>query len=148
MSSEDKLEKLIAALENEKVQDSLLRIVERLDVVRDLVETLFEFKRSGILDDLVNLAASVRFFTEGVLSKDFIERLSRLQEVALIAGTNLSMDPSKVDCITYALASANEVRPVGLMGLLSALRDPEVQRGLGLLVAILKRLGACPSVQQ
>ncbi len=148
MSGEDKLERLIAALENEKVQDSLLRIVERLDVARDLVETLFEFKRSGVLDDLVNLAASVRFFTEGVLSKDFVERLSKLQEVALIAGTNLSMDPAKVDCLTYALASADDAKPVGLMGLLSALRDPDVQRGLGLLVAVLKRLGSCPSQQR
>jgi uncharacterized protein YjgD (DUF1641 family) len=68
--------------------------------------------------------------------------VGKLQEVALIAGTNLAMDSSKVDCLTYALAAAEDAKPVGLFGLLSALRDPEVQKGLGFLIAVLKKLGS------
>lgn len=34
-------------------------------------------------------------------------------------------------------------KPIGLMGLLAAPRDPDVQRGLGYLVSLLKQLGKC-----
>jgi uncharacterized protein YjgD (DUF1641 family) len=142
-AAEEKLNKLLDRLQEEKTVDVLIAIVEHIDVIKELVNTLFEFKRSGVLDDLLNAAASLRFITEGLLTRDFIEKVAKLQEVALIAGTNLAMDSSKVDCLTYALAAAEDAKPVGLFGLLSALRDPEVQRGLGFLIAVLKKLGSC-----
>ncbi|MEM0484451.1 MAG: DUF1641 domain-containing protein [Pyrobaculum sp.] len=141
--SEEKIEKLIELLQQDKVQEALISIVERLDIIKELVNTLYDFKRSGVLDDLLNAAASLRFFTEGLLTREFMERVSKLQEVALIAGNNLAMDSSKVDCLTYAVAAADDAKPVGLFGLLNALRDPEVQRGLGFLIAVLKKLGSC-----
>ncbi len=141
--AEEKLNKLLDLLQEEKTVDALSAIVEHIDVIKELVNTLFEFKRSGVLDDLLNAAASLRFLTEGLLTRDFMEKLGKLQEVALVAGTNLAMDTSKIDCLTYALAAAEDAKPVGLFGLLSALRDPEVQKGLGFLIAVLKRLGSC-----
>jgi uncharacterized protein YjgD (DUF1641 family) len=141
--AEEKLNKLLDLVQEEKTVDALSAIVEHIDVIKELVNTLFEFKRSGVLDDLLNAAASLRFLTEGLLTRDFMEKVGKLQEVALIAGTNLAMDSSKVDCLTYALAAADDAKPVGLFGLLSALRDPEVQRGLGFLIAVLKKLGSC-----
>ncbi|CCC81090.1 DUF1641 domain-containing protein [Thermoproteus tenax] len=145
MSSE-KLDKLIELLQQEKTQQALLEIVEKIDVVKDLVDALFEFKRSGILDDLLQAVAALRFITEGLLTKDFMERISKLQEVALIAGTNLSADSSKVDCITNAIATADGSKPIGLWGLLNALGDPEIQRGLGYLMSVLKKIGSCPHI--
>jgi uncharacterized protein YjgD (DUF1641 family) len=142
-AAEEKLNKLLDLLQEEKTVEALSAIVEHIDVIKELVNTLFEFKRSGVLDDLLNIAASLRFLTEGLLTRDFMEKVGKLQEVALIAGTNLAMDSSKVDCLTYALAAAEDVKPVGLFGLLSALRDPEVQKGLGFLIAVLKKLGSC-----
>jgi uncharacterized protein YjgD (DUF1641 family) len=142
-AAEEKLNKLLDRLQEEKTIDALIAIVERIDVIKELVNTLFEFKRSGVLDDLLNAAASLRFLTEGLLTRDFIEKVAKLQEVALVAGINLAMDTSKVDCLTYAIAAADDAKPVGLFGLLSALRDPEVQKGLGFLIAVLKKLGSC-----
>ncbi len=141
--AEEKLNKLLDLLQEEKTVDALSAIVEHIDVIKELVNTLFEFKRSGVLDDLLNAAASLRFLTEGLLTRDFMEKVGKLQEVALVAGTNLAMDTSKIDCLTYALAAAEDAKPVGLFGLLSALRDPEVQKGLGFLIAVLKKLGSC-----
>jgi uncharacterized protein YjgD (DUF1641 family) len=141
--AEEKLNKLLDLLQEEKTVDALSAIVEHMDVIKELVNTLFEFKRSGVLDDLLNAAASLRFLTEGLLTRDFMEKLGKLQEVALVAGTNLAMDTSKIDCLTHALATAEDAKPVGLFGLLSALRDPEVQKGLGFLIAVLKKLGSC-----
>ena len=48
-------------------------------------------------------------------------------------------------CTLNALAAAksSEAKRVGLFGMLSALRDLDVQLGLGLLLAIAKNLGAC-----
>jgi Uncharacterized conserved protein len=142
-AAEEKLNKLLDRLQEEKTVDALIAIVERIDVIKELVNILFEFKRSGVLDDLLNAAASLRFLTEGLLTRDFMERVAKLQEVALVAGTNLAMDTSKIDCLTYAIAAADDAKPVGLFGLLSALRDPEVQKGLGFLIAVLKKLGSC-----
>jgi len=118
-------------------------LVQRADILKELVNTLYDFKRSGVLDDLLNAAASLRFFTEGLLTRDFVVKVGRLQGVALIAGTNLAVDSSKVDCLSCDLAAAEDAKQVGLLGLLSALRDPEVQRGLGFLIAVLKKLGSC-----
>jgi uncharacterized protein YjgD (DUF1641 family) len=142
-AAEEKLNKLLDLLQDEKTLDALTAVVQRADILKELVNTLYDFKRSGVLDDLLNAAATLRFFTEGLLTRDFMEKVAKLQEVALIAGTNLAMDSSKVDCLTYALAAAEDAKPVGLFGLLSALRDPEVQRGLGFLIAVLKKLGSC-----
>lgn len=144
MSSE---EKLLQALENPRVQEALLEIIERIDVIRDLVVTLKDYKLSGVLDDLLKITATLRFLTEGLLTRDLVERISKLQEVALVAGGNLAQDPSKVDCLTHAMAVADTSKPVGLMGLLSALRDPDVQRGLGYLISLLKNLGNCMQQQ-
>ncbi|MFN3805200.1 MAG: DUF1641 domain-containing protein [Pyrobaculum sp.] len=141
-------EKLLKALEDPRVQEALLEITERIDVIRDLVVTLKEYKLSGVLDDLLKIAATIRFLTEGLLTRDLIERISKLQEVAFVAGTNLAQDTSKVDCLTHAMAAADASKPVSLMGLLSALRDPEVQRGLGYLISLLKNLGACMREKQ
>lgn len=142
-AAEEKLNKLLDLLQDERTFDALIAVVQRADILKELVNTLYDFKRSGVLDDLLNAAATLRFFTEGILTRDFVEKMGKLQEVALIAGTNLAMDSSKVDCLTYALAAADDAKPVGLFGLLSALRDPEVQRGLGYLIAVLKKLGSC-----
>ena len=142
-AAEEKLNKLLDLLQDERTFDALIAVVQRADILKELVNTLYDFKRSGVLDDLLNAAATLRFFTEGILTRDFVEKMGKLQEVALIAGTNLAMDSSKVDCLTYALAAADDAKPVGLFGLLSALRDPEVQRGLGFLIAVLKKLGSC-----
>jgi len=143
VATEEKLNKLLDRLQEEKTVDALSAIVDHIDVIKELVNTLFEFKRSGVLDDLLNAAASLRFLTEGLLTRDFMERVGKLQEVALVAGTNLAIDTSKIDCLTYALAAADDARPVGLFGLVSALRDPDVQKGLGFLIAVLKKLGSC-----
>jgi len=142
-TAEEKLDKLLELLQDEKTLDALTALVQRADILKELVNTLYDFKRSDVLDDLLNTAASLSFFTEGLLTRDFVEKVGKLQEVALIAGTNLAMDSSKVDCLTYALAATEDAKQVGLFGLLSALRDPDVQRGLGFLIAVLKKLGSC-----
>jgi uncharacterized protein YjgD (DUF1641 family) len=49
------------------------------------------------------------------------------------------------ECAFKAIASENaeKAQPVGLMGLVKALRDPDVMTGLGVLIAMAKVLGGC-----
>lgn len=76
-----------------------------------------------------------------------MENIAKIQNVALLAGVNLSQDPAKLDCLTHAIAAAETNKQVGLMGLLSALRDPDVQRGLGFFISVLKGLGQCAAAK-
>ena len=48
-------------------------------------------------------------------------------------------------CTSKALRKVAEdgAPKIGLTGLISALRDPEVQRGLGILITLLKSVGSC-----
>lgn len=69
---------LLKALESPKTQKALAEIIEWIDVIRDLVRTLWEFKRSGVLDDLFQLATTLRFITEGLLTPSFMERVAKL----------------------------------------------------------------------
>jgi len=64
-AAEEKLNKLLDLLQDEKTFDALIAVVQRADILKELVNTLYDFKRSGVLDDLLNAAATLRFFTEG-----------------------------------------------------------------------------------
>jgi len=59
---------------------------------------------------------------------------------ALIAATQ-----GGITCTSKALRQVAEdgAPRVGLFGLLSALRDPEVQKAMGLMVTLLKAMGSC-----
>jgi len=83
-AAEEKLDELLHLLQDEKTLDALTALVQRADILKELVNTLYDFKRGGVLDDLLNAAASLRFFTEGLLTRDFVEKVGKLQDVALI----------------------------------------------------------------
>lgn len=137
------VDKVMEKLAKPEVQEALLELIDKLDVVKYVVDQLWEARRSGLIDDLLDLLTTVTFIQRGLLTEGFVAKLSKLQETLLVTANNLSMDPTKVDCLTSAISMAQPERPIGLLGLLSALRDPQVQRGLSYLVAILKQLGSC-----
>ena len=130
-----------------------VKILQRADVVAygDLVP-------EEVVEEFAPQAERVKI---GHRHKDHDEVVARLLEVAreknvvllkngdpTVFGRahqicRMSQDTSKLDCLTTAVAVAEVEKPIGLMGLLAALRDPDVQRGLGYLVSLLKQLGKC-----
>ncbi|ABP50484.1 DUF1641 domain-containing protein [Pyrobaculum sp.] len=50
-----------------------------------------------------------------------------------------------VTCTSKALRqiAENGAPKIGLFGLLSAMRDPEVQKAMGLMITVLKAMGSC-----
>ncbi|MEB3844114.1 MAG: DUF1641 domain-containing protein [Desulfurococcales archaeon] len=125
-----------------------------VEALKELVDLAVQMKKAGIIDALRELLTDY----EGkmaVLSNDVaLFRLIALASVVLDATRRLEPEGvqkikrNSEEAMYCALRSLEEldpskVKPVGLGGLLSALRDKDVQTGLGLLVGLAKNLGAC-----
>jgi uncharacterized protein YjgD (DUF1641 family) len=108
------------------------------------VETITELQRSGTLDDLAAAADTISLLS-GALDDDMVMHLaatgSRLGEVVDTAAA-----PETARGIEHLLAAVGEAEAatpqrVGTIGLLRALRDPEVQAGLGYVLALARAMG-------
>jgi uncharacterized protein YjgD (DUF1641 family) len=111
------------------------------------LETLVELQRAGTLDDLVGLVDALSLLT-AALEDDMVAELartgSRLGEVA-----DEAADPDAVRGLTRLVRGVGDAEtaahdPVGAVGLLRATRDPEVQAGLGYLLALARAVGRQP----
>ncbi|MCE4617979.1 MAG: DUF1641 domain-containing protein [Desulfurococcales archaeon] len=125
-----------------------------VQALKDLLEVALELKRSGLLGMLKELLSSTESIMEGMQSDLSTFRLGLLLGAILEAARRLdgekaiSLKMNTEDasyCLFNSLAATKpgEVQPKGMMGLMSALRDPDVQKGIGYLIAIAKNLGAC-----
>jgi uncharacterized protein YjgD (DUF1641 family) len=86
-------------------------------------QKLHEMETEGSLEDLRTLGANL---------------------LPVIALMNRLTDPKVLALGTGAadgLASAAEAKPVGVFGAAGALRDPDVKKGMGVLMHLLKALG-------
>jgi uncharacterized protein YjgD (DUF1641 family) len=141
----------------EKLAELLKTLMEHADELQSLLDQLLELKRSGVLDAMMIVVnrfeelihylfqdpALFRLLSIGVdgtlgaMSKleapDIINMKATMQELVVRLGKNASPD---------LVANPKPVK--GIWGLLSALNDPDVQRGLGVVFALLKMLGKQP----
>ncbi|WP_152039385.1 DUF1641 domain-containing protein [Salinigranum salinum] len=120
---------------------------ENGDELADALETLVTFQRAGTLDELVGLADALTLLT-AALEDDMVAELartgSRLGEVA-----DEAADPEAVRGLTRLVRAVGDAETVehdrvGAVGLLRATRDPEVQAGLGYLLALARAVGRQP----
>lgn len=112
----------------------------------EALETLVRLQKSGTLDELAALADLLPL-ASGALDDEMISTLvdagSSLGEVA-----DTASDPDTVrgmETVLQAVGDASDAESpperVGVVGLLRATRDPEVQAGLGFVLALAKALG-------
>ncbi|MEF8857253.1 MAG: DUF1641 domain-containing protein [Haloplanus sp.] len=119
---------------------------DRGDELADAVETVADLQRDGVLDQLVELGDIVALATEAADD----------EMVSSVAGTAGSLgeladeaaDPETVRgarTLLRALGDAGDpdatYREVGPLGLVRALRDPEVKRGMAFLIAVARGIG-------
>lgn len=117
-------ETLEAALEAH--EDELVGVLDELDSVAQLLD-LLAFASEALDDEMVVLLARTA---------------DQLGEVA-----DTASDPSTVQGLQSMMVAVGEAADepperVGTLGLLRALRDPDVQVGLGFVLAIAKAIGA------
>ena len=117
---------------------------ENAEDLEGALETLVRLERVGTLDELAELADAATLLT-AALDDEMVVRLARtgssLGEVA-----DTAAEPETAQGIKRLLDAVGEAggeppEEVGAIGLVRALRDPEVKRGMGFLVALARGLG-------
>ncbi len=117
---------------------------ENADSLADSVETVVELQESGTLDDLAAFADTVALLS-AAMDDEMVTSLtstgSRLGELADTASDDEVAQG--VESMLHAVgdATSEDPEPVGVVGLVKALRDPEVRAGMGVAIALLRALG-------
>jgi uncharacterized protein YjgD (DUF1641 family) len=118
---------------------------ENAGEIAEGIETVAYLQRTGTLDDLAEFA-DLAALASAAMDDEMITSLtstgSRLGEVADTAADD--QVASGIEDLLNALgeASAEEQEPVGAIGLVRSIRDPDVKAGLGVLLSVARALGA------
>jgi uncharacterized protein YjgD (DUF1641 family) len=108
------------------------------------LETVARLEADGTLDALAELA-DVAALLRAAVDDEMVESLAAtgtsIGEVAATAGDQRVAQGLEATLDAIGDGVASDPEPVGAVGLLSALRDPEVQAGMGLHLAILRAFG-------
>jgi uncharacterized protein YjgD (DUF1641 family) len=117
---------------------------ENADSLAEGVETVVELQESGTLDDIAEFA-DILALLSAAMDDEMVTSLtgtgSRLGELADTASDDEVA--AGLESMLHAVgdATSEDPDPVGLMGLVKALRDPEVRAGMGVAIALLRALG-------
>jgi uncharacterized protein YjgD (DUF1641 family) len=117
---------------------------ENATELAEAIETLAQLQRSGTLDDVLALADTLSLVT-AALDDEMVMNLtktgSRLGELADAAADDDVA--GSLESVLQAVGEAGEqpAEAPGFIGLVKAMRDPEVQTGLGFVLAIARALG-------
>lgn len=126
-----------------------------IQALQDFMEVAVLLKKSGILGMLKEALSSPDEAMAGFQADTSLLRLGVLLGALLEASRKLEgdmIDKLKMNtedasfCLLngLALTSPAEAKPRGgIFGLLSALGDPDVQKGLGYILELAKNLGSC-----
>ncbi|PGF14048.1 hypothetical protein CP556_23575 [Natrinema sp. CBA1119] len=117
---------------------------ENADELADAIETLARLQRSGTLDDLLAMA-DLLALASNAMDDDMVTDLAatgtRLGEVADTA-TDDDVARTLEDVLEAVGEAGDEpTKPLGVRGLVRALRDLDVRRGLGFVIAIARNTG-------
>ena len=117
---------------------------ENGDELRDALDTLVVLQRSGTLDELTELA-TVASLGSAALDDEMVRSLAgtgaALGEVAQAASDDDTRDGIETLLAGVGEAEREPAERVGPVGLVRELRDPDVQHGLGFLLAVAGAVG-------
>jgi len=160
MLNDDALQKLsgyvssvlevLSALD-EKSTAAAKSIIAKLSSLNRLLDRVEELQRNGALDAVMDLAYALKTLKD-MLNDDALHDLADKISVAVdfVARGHEFLDyiNSPIFQVLGKVVTSEELRksiqepsPIGLGKLISSLRDPEVQRGLGVVLALLKGIG-------
>ncbi|WP_123619643.1 DUF1641 domain-containing protein [Halorubrum sp. CSM-61] len=117
---------------------------ENGDDLREALDTLLALQQSGTLDDLAELA-EVGSLATAALDDEMVTSLAgtgaAVGEVAQTAADDDTRDGIETLLESVGEAERESPEQVGAVGLLRGLRDPDVQYGLGYLLALAGAIG-------
>ena len=125
-----------------------------VQALKELLEVAVKLKKTGILGMLNSFLSEYEEALAGLQADTSLLRLGIL--IGAVMEASRRLEPSKTPslkmnvedaayCLFDTLATTDPAKAEkkGLTGLMGALRDPDVQKGLGFILAIAKNLGAC-----
>lgn len=141
------IEKLVEALSKPENIEAVTKLIDSLPTIQYTVSKLEDLKRTGSLDVIMNflcLAAQLKnLLTDEMIAggaeaiSTALELLSKAKSPAIEKMLSTLTDhPSEFE---ETIKNAQPVK--GILGLMKALRDPDVQQGLGVMIALLKYFG-------
>ncbi len=125
-----------------------------VEAMKELAEVAVQLKKSGILGMMKELLADSESKVSDLEADVALIRLLGIIGVMMrslemldekeVSKMRLNIEQS-MHCLLEAMSSSDpkKAEPKGMLGLMSALRDPDVQKGLGFLISIAKNLGRC-----
>ncbi|WP_158855214.1 DUF1641 domain-containing protein [Halorhabdus sp. CUG00001] len=133
---------------NEIATDETVQLGEAVgqnaDDLADGVEKIAELQRTGTLDDLLELAELASLASAAMDDEMVMSLASTGTRLGEVADTAADDDVARgLEEVLAALGEATSKDPeqIGTIGLLKATRDPDVQAGLGLVIALARALG-------
>ncbi|MEB3765449.1 MAG: DUF1641 domain-containing protein [Desulfurococcales archaeon] len=127
--------------------------------LKELMEVAVLLKKSGILGMLKNFLSDSEALMEAFQNDTSMTRLIALlggvmEATRRVDGAQMASmkenTEETVHCAFQGLATTDPVKAnkMGMFGLLGALRDPDVQKGLGFVMMLLKNIGACLNAKE
>jgi len=126
-------------------EDAVAAVLDEHDEsLAESLETLATMQETGTLDDLANFAQMVSLM-QAAMDDEMVMTLaqtgSRLGEVADTAADEEVARGLENTLSAVGEATDGGAEPVGMWGLMKAMRDPEVKAGMGVAIALLRALG-------
>jgi len=127
----------------------LYEIIKKLssngDDILKVLDKVIYLEKSGMLDEFLKLAelgVKLAEMTQESLDSEVEELITKDAEILMSLGIVLADDKTRkvVTALEEALLNIN-YEPVGLMGLLKAMREPEVKKAIGFLIGFLREFG-------
>lgn len=119
------------------------KIEENKEAILSAIEKLVWLEKSGNLDAIIGFASLIKIFQDS-LSDAVIDKTSEIISNIGLLSAKFTNDRSLtlLNVIGDAICRCEkEPEPIGLVGLIKALREPEVKKSLGMLINIARELG-------
>jgi uncharacterized protein YjgD (DUF1641 family) len=140
---------MMAESREDKAAEVLYMLMEKLaengDSILKAMDKLIYLEKSGILYELLNLseiALNLTKMPEELLDREIEDIATKNLELLLTLALSVDDDTVKfLNDLVDAFKEAKEFEPVGISGMLKAMRDPDVQKAIGFMLSFAKNLG-------
>ncbi|WP_202318412.1 DUF1641 domain-containing protein [Archaeoglobus neptunius] len=126
-----------------ELEPLIRKIAENIEHISEAIDKLVWLEKSGNLDALLGFSALIKLVQDSISDAVVDRNMEMLTNIGLLS-TKFTSDRALM--LLNALGDAicrceREPEPVGVVGLMKALREPEVQKALGMLLNIARELG-------
>ena len=128
---------------SEKAEKFIEKIAENEEILEKVVDRIVMLEKTGALKTLEDFAAFIKV-AEDTLSDEIVKKNAELITNLSLVSAKFMNDKSLalLDAMGDAICRCEkEPEPVGLVGLMRALSDPDVKLAMGFLVNLAKSLG-------